>query len=322
MSKRAYISRYLLILKKLRTKPYSSFEELESYMEKQFEYLQESDEGLEFAFSKRTFQRDIKEINNLFGIAIEFSKKEKGYYIAQSERENMNFQRMMEAFDLFNSLNIAADLAPFIHVEKRKPQGTENLYGLLHAIKNKLQIKFEHENFYEETITAKITEPYALKEFKDRWYLIAKDLNGGRVKTFGLDRITELEITTNRFTLSADFNLEEMFRYCYGIFTPRDKEPEEIILSFIPEQGKYTKSLPLHESQQILIDNEDELRVQLKLFITHDFVMELLSFGADMKVLQPESLVDLVKKRHEEAAGQYGLSPDPFPKERGGIQNT
>ena len=305
MSKRAYISRYLLILKKLRTKPYSSFEELESYMEKQFEYLQESDDELEFAFSKRTFQRDIKEINNLFGIDIEFSKKEKGYYISQSERENMNFQRMMEAFDLFNCLNIAADLAPFIHAEKRKPQGTENLYGLLHAIKNKLQIKFEHENFYEETITAKITEPYALKEFKDRWYLIAKDLHGGRIKTFGLDRITKLEITTTRFIVSPDFNLEEMFRYCFGIFTPRDKEPKEIILSFIPEQGKYTKSLPLHESQKILIDDDTELRIQLKLFITHDFVMELLSFGADMTVLKPKSLIDIVKKIHGDAIKLY-----------------
>jgi len=305
MSKRAYISRYLLIIKKLKNKPHSSFEELETYMEKQFEFLQENDEGLEFAFSKRTFQRDIKEISNLFGIDIEFSKKEKGYYISQSESENMNFQRMMEAFDLFNSLNIAADLAPFIHVEKRKPQGTDNLYGLLHAIKNKLQIKFDHENFYEETITAKTVAPYALKEFSNRWYLIAKDLKEDRIKTFGLDRITELEITSNRFIVSSTFNLAEMFRYSFGIFTTLDKEPEDILLSFIPEQGKYTKSLPLHESQQILIDDNKEFRIQLKLHVTHDFVMELLSYGADMKVLKPKSLINLVKKGHDDARRLY-----------------
>jgi hypothetical protein len=29
---------------------------------------------------------------------------------------------MMEAFDLYNSLNLAQDLTPFIHLEKRKPQ--------------------------------------------------------------------------------------------------------------------------------------------------------------------------------------------------------
>ncbi len=72
-------------------------------------------------FSKRTLQRDIREIRKVFGIDIDYSKSAKGYYISQSETENMNFQRMIEAFDMFNSLNIAQDLAPFIHLEKRRP---------------------------------------------------------------------------------------------------------------------------------------------------------------------------------------------------------
>ena len=87
----------------------------------------------------------------------------------------MNFQRMMEAFDMFNSLNLAQDLTPFIHLEKRRPQGTENLYGLLHAIKNRLQIKFTYQKFWEEELSQRLAEPYALKEFKNRWYIMAKD---------------------------------------------------------------------------------------------------------------------------------------------------
>ena len=134
MSKRGYISRYLLILKKLKVKPYSTYEELQAYIENQFDYLQMQDDTLNIGFSKRTLQRDIKEIRNVFGIDIEYSKSQKGYFISQNENENMNFQRMMEAFDMFNSLNLAQDLTPFIHLEKRRPQGTDNLYGLLHAI--------------------------------------------------------------------------------------------------------------------------------------------------------------------------------------------
>ncbi len=126
MSKRGYISRYLLILKKLKAKPYSTYEELQAYIENQFDYLQMLDDSLQVGFSIRTFQRDVKEIRNIFGIDIEYSKSKKGYFISQNEREHMNFQRMMEAFDLFNSLNLAQDLTPFIHLEKRRPQGTEN----------------------------------------------------------------------------------------------------------------------------------------------------------------------------------------------------
>ncbi len=163
MSKRGYISRYLLILKKLKAKPFSSYKELQSYIESQVDYLQMQDESLNIGFSKRTLQRDIREIRNVFGVDIEYSTASKGYFISQGEMENMNFQRMIESFDMFNSLNLAKDLTPFIHLEKRKPQGTENLYGLLHAVKNKLKIKFSYQKFWEEEITQRTTEPYALK---------------------------------------------------------------------------------------------------------------------------------------------------------------
>jgi predicted DNA-binding transcriptional regulator YafY len=102
MSKRGYISRYLLILKKLKAKPYASYAELQAYMENQFDYLQMQDDTLHVGFSKRTLQRDIREIRNIFGFDIEFSKSQKGYFISQNEHENKNFERVMEAFDLFN----------------------------------------------------------------------------------------------------------------------------------------------------------------------------------------------------------------------------
>lgn len=124
------------------------------------------DDTLNMVFSKRTLQRDIKEIRNIFGIDIEYSTSAKGYFISQNETDNMNFQRMMKAFDMFNSLNIAQDLSPYVHLEKRRPQGTENLHGLIHAIKNKFQVGFLYEKFWEEEINERTVDPYALKEFK------------------------------------------------------------------------------------------------------------------------------------------------------------
>lgn len=163
------------------------------------------------------------------------------------------------------SLNLAQDLTPFIQLEKRKPQGTENLYGLLHAIKNRLQIQFSYKKFWEDEITNRQTEPYALKEFKNRWYLVAKDNNDGNIKSFALDRLTELEITTRSFDYPQTFNMEEYYRYC--IISPNGQEPQQIILSFDPFQGKYIKTHPLHETQKILMGTEDELQISLRLCI-------------------------------------------------------
>lgn len=305
MSKRGYISRYLLILKKLKAKPYSTYEELQSYIENQLDYMQMQDDTLNIGLSKRTLQRDIREIRNIFGVDIEYSKAAKGYFISQSEMENMNFQRMIEAFDMFNSLNIAQDLAPFIYLEKRRPQGTENLYGLLHAIKNKLQIKFSYQKFWEKEISQRIAEPLALKEFKSRWYVMAKDKKDENIKSFALDRLTNLQITNTKFEFPKNNTIENTYRYCFGIISSNDEEPQEIILSFDPTQGKYIKTLPLHDTQQILADNDVELKIKLKLCITHDLVMELLSFGDNLKVIQPAVLAEQIKTAHENAFRQY-----------------
>lgn len=305
MSKRGYISRYLLILKKLKAKPYSTYEELKSYIENQFEYIKMMDEKLYTGFSIRTLQRDIEEVRKNFGIDIEYSKTDKGYFISQSESENMNFQRMMEAFDMFNSLNLAQDLVPFIHLEKRRPQGTENLYGLLHSIKNKFQIIFTYQKYWEDELTHRIAEPYALKEFKNRWYVLANDLKDNQVKSFALDRLTDLEITKKRFQFPKDFNVTEHYKYCFGIISPNGLKPQEVILSFDPHQGKYIKSLPLHESQEILKDNKDELLIRLTIIVTQDFMMELLSFGPAMEVIKPKSLADEIKTAHYNAFKQY-----------------
>jgi predicted DNA-binding transcriptional regulator YafY len=305
MSKRGYISRYLLILKKLKAKPYASYAELQAYMENQFDYLQMQDDTLHVGFSKRTLQRDIREIRNIFGFDIEFSKSQKGYFISQNEHENKNFERVMEAFDLFNSLNLAQDLTPFVHLEKRRPQGTDNLYGLLHAIKKRLLIKFTYQKFWEESISNRIVAPYALKEFKNRWYLMAKDNKDDKIKSFALDRLTNLEITNQTYQYPDFYNIEQSYRYSFGIISPNDEAPQNIMLSFDPFQGKYIKTLPLHDTQEVLVDNEEEVRIKLKLCVTHDLVMELLSFGDNVKVLEPNSLAEEIKQAHENAFRQY-----------------
>lgn len=231
MSKRESIARYNLIIKKLRKQP-STFSEISDYLAFESD-LQEYN----FNVSKRTFQRDIEDIRSIYNIDIQYDFSRKVYYIEFDEQQEIN-ERILEAFDTFNALNITDRLSNYIHFEKRRPQGTENLYDLLHAIKNKVQISFSYQKFWEDEITHRITEPYALKEFKNRWYLLANDLKDKKVKSFALDRLSELEITKKKFQLPHDFNVNEHFKYCFGIINPNDHKPQEIILSFDPFQGK------------------------------------------------------------------------------------
>jgi predicted DNA-binding transcriptional regulator YafY len=63
--------------------------------------------------------------------------------------------------------------------------------------------------------------------------------------------------------------------------------------------------LPLHHTQQILVDNDDELRVSLTVYLTYDFRMELLSHGDTVTIIQPTSLVEEMKGIYERALRRY-----------------
>lgn len=304
MSSRAFIFRYLLIINRLRTKPHTSYEELKSYFDYEYDIQDFKDEDVVLGFSKRTFQRDIKAIKNIYNIDIEYSRSGKGYYITDNELTNTFHNRKMEYFDIYNYLQLSNNLTPYILLEKRRPQRTENIHGLIHAIKNRLQISFSYQKFEDDESSLRLVEPYALKEFKNRWYLMAKDIKDNLIKSFALDRLSNLEIGV-KFNSPDYYDIEGMYQHCFGIISPNAEKPQNIILSFNQFQGKFIKTLPLHYSQKILTDNDNELIIELKLFVTHDLIMELLSFGNNVKVIKPPSLIKQIMSEHLNAYQQY-----------------
>ncbi len=298
MSKRESINRYRLIINKLRRHP-ASFMEISDYLS-----LESEIQGYNLNISKRTFNRDLEDIRSIYNIDVQYDFSRKVYFINTEDEPEVN-ERILEAFDIFNALNISDRLSNFIHFEKRRPQGSENLFGLLHAIKNHLQIKFTYHKYWEDEVSERIVEPYALKEFKNRWYVIANNLKDNKVKSFALDRLTALEIAKKHFQLQKDFDVNEHYKYCFGIISPNADKPQEVILSFDPTQGKYIKSLQLHESQEILTDNVNELIIKLTVFLTQDFLMEILSHGHLVKVIKPQSLVDEIKTTFQKVLKLY-----------------
>lgn len=295
MSTKESLLRYFHITNKLRKAP-STFNEIDSYLRQQSEL-----QSMDFTISKRQFKRDLEDIGSIFEIEINYDFKRRVYAIDEELQSEVS-RRRLEAFDTFNALKIGENISKSIQFENRRPQGTENLFGLLHAINNNFQVLFTYQKFWEDEPSQRTVGPLALKEFNNRWYLIStnpeKETSAGAIKTFGLDRLTSLEITTSKFKYPKNFDLDVYFRHCFGIISPTEEKPIEVILSFNPDQGKYIKTLPLHHSQQIIVDNADELRIKLLIFNTFDFRMELLAHGNTIRVLQPESLAKEIRAEH------------------------
>lgn len=299
MSKKQFLKRYLHIINKLR-KSASSFEEIQKYLKEQSINDEEN-----YEISIRTFQREIKEIASTHNIEIRYIRTENVYKIIDDGNEERN-ERLMESLEIIDALKISSTLSNHLIFEKRRPSGTNNLSYLMGAIKNKNEIHYSYSNYWSEVsaYSQKKVQPLALKEARFRWYLVAKDLEDNEIKTFGLDRITDLTITNKKFEYSNDFNPEEMFKHSFGIFTNVMK-PEKIKLWLTHKQANYIKTLPLHHSQNIISENEEECIIELHLSPTYDFVMELLSLGEKVKVLEPESLKKEMIAKLEAALLRY-----------------
>jgi proteasome accessory factor B len=291
MSHTDYYFRHQCILRKLQKAP-ASLEEIQDYYELECEM-----HGYAFNFSKRTFIRDKNEILSMFKREISYNKSLNKYYLEEEEVRDDFGGRIADTYNTYLALNMMESIADFVHLEKRRPQGMEHFNELMQALKGKFIIKFEYEKYDNSDATGRRAEPLALKEFESRWYLLAKDLKDNAIKIFALDRMSYPEITKQHFKVDKSFNVNAYFEHCFGIVRPAEgnAKPEEIVLSFKGNKGKYIKSLPLHVSQQIIKETEKELQVRLLLFITHDFVMEILKHGDEVEVLQPQQLRKAVK---------------------------
>jgi predicted DNA-binding transcriptional regulator YafY len=300
MSKQTAVTRYFLIINRLRKRK-QSFKELNDYLQ-----IQSEVRGYHYTTTIRTFQREKNEIRNIFGIDIQCDS-ENIYFINEEESPaQLQQQRLLESYELLNILGTADLYKDKLFLETRKPKGIEHIFGILHAIKNNLVINTSHTNFSDGSEYSKTLKPIAVKESQGRWYVIAEDSKDAALKTFALDRITDFEITREKFE-KPSLNMEQWFNNSFGIIKPANEKPQVVKLSFSFRQGQYIKSFALHKSQQIELENkdDDEVVVSLEVFITEDFIMELLKYGNEVKILEPLSLVQKIKQKHQQAFEQY-----------------
>ncbi|MDY0388464.1 MAG: WYL domain-containing protein [Methanolobus sp.] len=305
MSKRTFFKRYIWLFDLIKNNPYITLNEI---IEKFNKSILWNDEAV--GYSKRTFHRDVNEIEELFGVEIEYDNVNKGYFIDYDIIQE-NTSLLIESYRIINTLEQFREISKYISTGFHNT-GSEHISTILCAIKNNNIIEFSYYKYVGGDITLRNIEPYFLKEFKFRWYIIGKDINDKQVKTFALERVQRntliIKPNTN-YHIPEDINPDNFFDNSFGIFKLQNSESELVELSFSPLKGKFIKSVPLHKSQKLLIDNKTELRIQLQLQITHDFIMEILSHGCDVIVLKPSGLAERIKNELEQSIKHYNSKP-------------
>ncbi len=283
MSSKEKFKRLMLELRRLRKSP-ASLSEIQDFLEEE-SHLQ----GYDFTISERTFSRDIKDIEFLFNIVIEYNYFSKKYEIAIDDTEEI-IERMIEAFNIFNALNMKEHLENYIHIETRRSSGTEYLYPLIRAIRKQKEVRIQYAKFGTTISAERLLQPYGIKEFRNWWFLLAKDTRDGVLKNFAFDRIQKLNVSTQSFEKDPNFDINEYYKYSFGVTVLPDKKPQEIVLAIQGEEINYIKAMPLHTSQEIIKEDENQLIIKLYMYITWELIAELRSKGPYIEIISPESL--------------------------------
>lgn len=290
MSKHGTIRRYTLEIEKISRGQFPSFQEIKDYL---FEHG--------FEIGDRTIQRDIEQIRFEFGIEIKYDRDKNGYYIDYENSLNTeSFFRFLEIVNtaelLTESLLESKDSLKHISFDTGGGlKGIENLRPLLKAIKDNRKISFTHFNFHTDKSRKYTLKPYLLKEYQNRWYIVGIIGGIGEFRTFGIDRVENLEIKTETFKPHKKLNPIEMFNKTIGLVYS-ENTVQTIVLSFTPTQGKYVKTLPLHPTQKILIDDESECRISLEIIPNYELTQQILKYGVTIKVIEPQWLADEIKE--------------------------
>jgi predicted DNA-binding transcriptional regulator YafY len=298
MAKNEQMLRLLFIEEFLRRRKDrgATYPEIADYLETQF-----AEKGLELKFTERTFQRDKLAIADVFGIQISYSRKKNAHFIEEEELE-LSQESVFDQLLLVEAYRETKGKADVMFFEPRRARGLEHLNGLIHAITQKKVLSFTYQKFWENEKSSKVVMPYALKEFKNRWYLLAADYQSKNpsffLKTYGLDRISDLNISNTSFK-RENIDIEKAYKNSFGIISTLGKETQEILLKFDREQANYVKALPLHHSQTVIAENEAETIFRVSLVPTYDFQREILSYGKRVQVLAPESFIQELKAEVE-----------------------
>ena len=258
--------------------------------------------------TERTVQRDLKTLRDLCFIQIKYSRLKKGYFI--DENSAKDFEDWMHVFEIFNTAKVinetlikSSSNIDFIDFDRGNQRIDDGILGkILTAVADKNEIKFSHHSFWKKKSSSIVLQPHLLKQYQNRWYVFGC-FPGGEFRIFGLERIHDLEVRNQTFKVSMKKPKEAFDNVVGVVYSISDLET--VILSYDAHQGQYIKTQPIHYSQKVLIDDENEFRIQLRVKPNYELEEHILKQGERVVVIEPLWLREIILKRMKLTISKY-----------------
>ena len=252
---------------------------------------------------RSSFNRHRDAIQDMFGIIIDCERKTYKYYISNPEVLSDGSISQW----LFSTLAVHGVLADCAAIKDRiilenVPAGEEYLDTIKRAIKSNRRLRIGYKKFEAEGYE-KVICPYAQKQFRQRWYLLARN-DEDQMRIYALDRMTMVELTDETFEIPADFSAQTYFSEYFGVLTD-DTPMAHVIIRAHKWMPNYLRTLPLHHSQRELESTPDYTDFSYDIRPTSDFLGELLRHSSGIEVLEPQELREKMRQMIVETLKRY-----------------
>lgn len=298
---------------------------------------------LNLKVSERQYKYDIETISDTFDVDLRIEKidgkktysyADEGFSIkgetGYTQVEMLNLRKIKNALTQFSGLNLDSNLnevtdeidkilgydkndKAVISFEKTvlESHGKVKPNDLLKDIFKAIVLHQSLDINYEVPGRGRrdwVVFPQFLKQYNQRWYLIAlihrKD--DDKLQNIALDRILSMEPNQHIPYKQSGIDFATYFEDMVGVTRPEGTEPIEVKLRVEKGEYPYIESKPIHPSQDELFE-EDENYVYLSLYVydNYEFRSKLLSYGSKVTVMEPTSLRDKLRSELQKSLNNY-----------------
>lgn len=182
-------------------------------------------------------------------------------------------------------------------------KGLEFLNPLYQFTHDKQCIDITYESFSSKRNVFTIS-PYYLKQYNNRWFIFGYSHSNEKILNLALDRIKEINISKAGFVESS-IDFTEYFEDVFGVTVPDESKKELIEIEVSDNFLPYLVSKPIHPTQIHKKSVVGKNIITLELIINYEIKSELLSFGDNIIVNEPEHLKVFFIEKLKSALSKY-----------------
>lgn len=267
--------------------------------------------------ARSTFNRHKAAVERIFGIIIECDRYDGNrYYIVNSAdlKGNSVAKWMASMLSVNNIISENRSVQDRIMLE---PVSTsvDNLQLAIDTMKESRKIELTYQSYGKEA-REYLIEPYCIRLFKQRWYLLGhfNDAEGvEKFRMFSFDRIARITKSSERFRINRDFDCEQYFSDYFGVMTDNRVKCQKVVIRAHGQERFYLKDLPLHHSQKEINNTGITTDFELYLRPTTDFLAAIFAKAGWIEIVSPqwlkEELLSWSRKMLERIEGQSDTLP-------------